>query len=575
MFKSLKKPLIKMIFNFIHPKSYFRILQHSFAFQRLLDINYNTYHYVNLLMRELNNIPTGPFYKNSVCITNLMDISEISKEDMTKSQVLILYTQLKKMNYLSETETDNIFRHFICTVNPKFLYISCNSHMEAFDKFHNELSSSKLIICASRFEIDSFYNTLSKYQSQIFYITINSKNMLTLTDMINVRYIKFNNNGHHFLDLSQIIPLFPINKKPVIYCLDLNHLNDSTIPERAIRKVIVQCKDPNEEKPNDLLFNSSTISLKDKSIHALLFCGKKQSYNGEEKFFELNQIGIQYPKIFGIYNHGRSTSFMVKFKDNSENQCLSDITSIAIPSDYDFPPDLSFPDLQEIKRGFSCLNSQNFPNIKHINLYNTKESEKLIPVLEKYSNQFTSLVIGNELLPNKKKILEYQFYQVECLTIYSALHSSDLNLFTLNFSLNKIKKLLFHFKDDSLYNKLFQIQLPNLEEIESEAPLSNQKDFSLLCENYPKMKVLNIPITITPTDFTIKMIVNSAFSQSIEKIALSKEFFKYSSILMKYLPRLTIIMEDTYKTPLQNNVMIYGNANSDVDENNGSGCIIY
>ena len=96
MLKSLKKPIIKMIFQYINPKSYFSILKHSFAFQRLLNINYSTYHYVNLLMRELKNKSTGLFNKHYACITTLMDISEVSKEEMAQSKIFILYTQLKK-----------------------------------------------------------------------------------------------------------------------------------------------------------------------------------------------------------------------------------------------------------------------------------------------------------------------------------------------------------------------------------------------------------------------------------------------------------------------------------------------
>lgn len=578
MLKSLKKPIIKMIFQYINPKSYFGILKHSFAFQRLLNINYSTYHYVNLLMRELKNKSTGLFNKHYACITTLMDISEVSKEEMAQSKIFILYTQLKKITHLSETEIDTIFRHFICTVQPKFVYISCNSHMEPFDKFHKELSSSKLIICASRFEPYSFYNTLSKYQNQVFYITINSKYYLTFTDMINVRYIKFNTNGHHFIKLSQIVPLFPINKKPVVYCLDLNYLaeNSTTINERNIRKVIVQCKEPKEETQNDLLFNSSTMSLKDKCIHALLFSYKKDN-TGVENFYKFNEIGIQYPTIYGNYYY-TNPSFILKFKDNKENRCLSDLQSIAISAYYEFPPNLSLPNLEEIIHGYCCLNSLNFPNIKHLGLIQKDNLEQINQVLEKYSNQLTSFVIKNEL-DKIYKILRHKFYQVESLKINSVLNSRELNLFTLNFSLNKIKILKFDFKDESLYKELFNIKLPNLEELESETPLSNNTIFSLLCENYyPKLKVLKIPIKINPTDLTIHMILNSTFSQSIEIIHLPKEFFKYCSILMKYLPRLSMIVGDTIKTPIQNNMMIYGNTNSDVDDNNESAllnCIIY
>ena len=164
MLRSLKKPIIIMILQYIPSMNYYDKMKHSFSFQSFININNSTYHYINILNRELENESTVLFQKFSFFVLKMMELPKLSKQDLKVSNILTLYSEFSKISLLTPKEIDSIFLTFLQIRQPKYIYISCDIQLIPFVTFHSVLSSAKLIINASRFEKELFYNTLEKYQ---------------------------------------------------------------------------------------------------------------------------------------------------------------------------------------------------------------------------------------------------------------------------------------------------------------------------------------------------------------------------------------------------------------------------
>ena len=92
MLRSLKKPIIIMILQYIPSVNYYDKMKHSFSFQSFININNSTYHYINILNRELENESTVLFQKFSFFVLKMMELPEISKQYHKVSNILTLYS---------------------------------------------------------------------------------------------------------------------------------------------------------------------------------------------------------------------------------------------------------------------------------------------------------------------------------------------------------------------------------------------------------------------------------------------------------------------------------------------------
>lgn len=564
MLNEMRLPLIKIISSYLPQVLLWKAINHSLSGQNFFGLSYQDYRVFHSLRELIKKTKSNMFKKKVSNYLKFIGVDEIPKEDFENCLDLDIYKDFDKYyEYYDERQKEQIFRNFLIMLKPKYVYISYTYQCIQFEKFKNELSSSKIIVNSSKFEGSEFFSILSNFQSQIFFIKLNNKKYLDFHDMINLQYIKLRKKPTNF-QILDLINFLPAGKVFVILSiLTESPYNDIIDLNEGKFKLFISIKEQNKiEKDSAILnINKPIINLKNVFINSFFI-----RYSRNLHYGYLSNLKIPNVNIYGIYCY-RDLSFLLQGDKEHKIKYYPTFNEFT-GTKLSFSPNECFktdePEVQYfssdsieklfIGKGLEYFDkSSSFPNIKKVKLKIYEKSAIPSLFFEKYSKQINNLTFDGIYPETGFEELNFLFPKVEKLTMLEYLFTmQQVNILNKCFDFKKLKYLRISFQSNKDFNAFLGYSFPNLETFITNCSITDEKSFLKVCRNFPKIKNLEVYIFIDDIEWGFLALSKAPFGKTLETICLSYKFRPFFSLLFRHYKHLLKI----YLPPTQDSINI-------------------